>query len=60
MRNGNYHYYIKYTAYSDLTGQFPHVLSRDNTCLLTLYAYDANAILIGSLKTQQTKETATV
>ena len=51
---------LKNVAYSDLTGQFPHVSSRGNKYLLTIYNHDANAILASSLKTRQAKEIATV
>ena len=51
---------VKNTAYSDLTGQFPHISSRGNKYILTIYDYDANEILAGALKTRQAKEIATV
>jgi len=33
-------------AYFDLTGRFPYVSSRGNQCLLVVYDYDSNAILV--------------
>ena len=51
---------VKNIAYSDLTGQFPHISSRGHTYLLTIYDYDANDILAGTLKIRQAKEIATV
>ena len=51
---------VKSTAYSDLTGQFPHISSRGNKYLLCIYDYDANAILAAPLKRRQAKEIATV
>ena len=51
---------VKNTAYSDLTRQFPHISSCGTNYLLTIYDYDANAILVGTLKTRQAKEIATV
>ncbi len=38
------------TAYSDLTGRFPHQSSRGNQYLLVIYDYDSNAILVEPLK----------
>ena len=51
---------LKSTAYSDLTGQFPHMSSRGNKYLLTIYDHDANTILAGPLKIIQAKEISMV
>ena len=48
------------TAYSDLTGKFPHISSRGNKYVLTIHDYDANAILVGALKTRQAKKIAII
>ena len=45
-------------VYSDLTGQLPHISSRVNTYLLTIYDYDVDAILVAPFKFRQSKEIA--
>ena len=40
------------TAYSDLTGRFPHTSSRGNCYLLLVYDYDSNAILVAPLESR--------
>lgn len=51
---------LKHITYSNLTIQLPHISSRGNKYVLTIYDYDANVVLAGVLKTQQAKETAAV
>ena len=46
----------KHTAYTDLTGRFPHKSSRGHQYLLVLYDYDSNAILAAPLKSRQAQE----
>ena len=40
-------------AYGDLTGKFPYTSSRGNQYFLVVYHYDANAILVTTLKNRQ-------
>lgn len=40
------------TAYSDLTGRFPHKSSRGNEYILVVYDYDSNAILTTPLQSR--------
>ena len=42
------------TAYSDLTGKFPHTSSQGNTYLLAIYDYDSNSILVEPIKYRAT------
>ena len=42
----------KNTAYSDLTGRFPHVSSRGNNYMLVVYDYDSNAIMVEPIKSR--------
>ena len=46
----------KSTAYSDLTGRFPHKSSRGNEYLLVVYDFDSNAILVEAIKNRTAKE----
>ena len=46
----------KETAYSDLTGRFPHLSSRGNQYVLVVYDYDSNGILATPLKSRQAQE----
>ena len=45
----------KEKAYSDLTGRFPHISSRGNEYLFTMYDYDSNTILQVPIKNRQGK-----
>ena len=49
----------KHKTCSDQTGKFPHISSRGNQYVFTLYDYDSNVILLESLKSKQGKEIAT-
>ena len=46
----------KEMTYGDLTGSFPYTSSRGAKYLYLLYDYDANAILVHTLKTRQAQE----
>ena len=46
----------KYKSYSDQTGKFPHMSSRGNQYIFTMYDYDSNVILVQALKIRQGKE----
>ena len=43
-------------AYSDLTGKYPHTLSRGHKYILVVYDHDSNAILVDPLKSRQAAE----
>eukprot|EP00957_Ditylum_brightwellii_P109220 8331405-Ditylum_brightwellii.AAC.2 len=42
-------------AYLDLTGQFPHQLSRGNNYLYVMYDFDSNTILTEAIPNRQAK-----
>ena len=44
---------LKQKAYMNLTGRFPHILSRGTSYFLVMYDFDTNAILIEPLRTRQ-------
>ena len=46
----------KEIAYGDLTGKFPYTSSRGSQYFLVVYHYDANAILVHTLKSRQAGE----
>ena len=50
----------KEKTYSDQTGKFPHMSTRGNQYVFTMYDYDANAILLEPLISKQSKEIAEV
>ena len=43
-------------AYSDLTGQYPHISLRGNQYILIVYDYDSSGILVEPLKNRQAAE----
>ena len=41
------------TIYTDLTGQFPYQLSRENSYVFFAYNYDGNAILVETMPNRE-------